>query len=168
MLGSQRDQFLGHSRCEGQLADPTNAGAADMVHASSSGRRVCHAHREGRVDAAGVSVSEFFDNVAVAEGFCGLEKRRGIGSSRMEATSLVGRTILQLVKLWKLKNIATIKDKTRADTLLLMNSELEKLGAAKNFTQFEIEAPGFPDRTKELINSQEIRLRLDCVGVMSA
>lgn len=80
------------------------------------------------------------------------------------ATSSVGRTILQLAKLWGFKNIAIVRDVEDRGKRDELKHTLELLGATKVFTEAEFKARGFKDTVAKLTNGQEVRLGLNCIG----
>lgn len=80
------------------------------------------------------------------------------------ANSSVGRTLLQLAKLWGLKNIAIVGDAKGKGDKDELKRTLELLGATKVFTESEFRAREFKATVAQLTNGQEVRLGLNCIG----
>lgn len=80
------------------------------------------------------------------------------------ASGSVGRTVIQLAKLWGLKNIAIVRDPVSGDSGEPLKKSLQQMGATEVFTHSECKAPGFHDVIKKVTNGQELRLGLNCVG----
>lgn len=80
------------------------------------------------------------------------------------ASSAVGRTVIQLAKLWGLRNIGIIRDPIHRDLVDLRKIELAQLGATKVFTESETRERRFKDMVMELTKGEEVRLGLNGVG----
>lgn len=80
------------------------------------------------------------------------------------ATGAVGQSVMQLAKLWGLKNIAIVKGPMNGNITQQLKSRLEEVGATKVFTEFESQASDFKEKVAKLTDGKGLRLGLNCVG----
>ncbi|MCJ1463151.1 mitochondrial 2-enoyl thioester reductase [Pseudocyphellaria aurata] len=80
------------------------------------------------------------------------------------ASSSVGQTVIQLAKLWGLKNIAIVRDRVDEGATESLKSWLQQMGATAVFTHSECKSRGFSDVIQGVTNGEELRLGLNCAG----
>lgn len=81
------------------------------------------------------------------------------------ANSQVGRAAIQIGKKLGLKSLNIVRKRDNLDELV---KDLESLGATKVITEDENSSKEFAQELKELLNGQEIKLGMNCVGGPSA
>ncbi|KAK4185097.1 mitochondrial putative trans-2-enoyl-CoA reductase [Podospora australis] len=86
------------------------------------------------------------------------------------ANSGVGRAAIQLGKLWGLRSINIIRERSTPEQTESLKQELRDLGATVVFTETEFLDRSFRDRLAELTNQgkEPIMLGMNCVGGKSA
>ncbi|TID13877.1 hypothetical protein CANINC_004824 [Pichia inconspicua] len=81
------------------------------------------------------------------------------------ANSQVGRAAIQIGKKLGFKSLNIVRNRDNLDELV---KELESLGATKVITEDDNESKDYGKVIKQLLNGQEIKLGLNCVGGPSA
>ncbi|XMA19013.1 hypothetical protein WAI453_011804 [Rhynchosporium graminicola] len=82
------------------------------------------------------------------------------------ANSGVGRAAIQLGKLWRLRSINVIRDRTDAAATQALKDELLSLGATHVVTESELMEKSFAEQVKEWTNGgrEPVKIGLNCVG----